>query len=162
MKIGGVFKVFKNTFQGLSTYMKKMEVISENIANAEKLPDDKGQVYHRKVVVFQGAKDRRIGFADELKLRLRTTNRKHISSPNFLGQSLKGKDKSGIQVKEVQGEKLVYDPLNPKADEDGFVRMPNVDIIDEMVDMISTMRSYEANVTVMDSAKEMAKRILRL
>jgi len=161
MDMNGVFKVFKNAFQGLSTYMKKVELISENIANAEKLPDEKGNIYHRKVVEFVDRKKSGFGFFDELKVSLKTTNTKHINRPHFLKDNVKDK-KMIFKVKEIPGEKLVYDPDNPKADENGFVRMPNVEVINEVVDMISAVRSYEANVTIMDSAKEMAKRILRL
>lgn len=70
----------------------------------------------------------------------------------------------GVQVQAIVPDtrpfKLMYDPSNPDADENGYVRMPNVDIVEEMVDMISATRSYEANVTAIDAAKNMAMRAI--
>ena len=72
------------------------------------------------------------------------------------GQPLKAK------IVEVKGEKLVYNPGHPRADENGYVRMPNVNVVEEMVDLISSSRAYEANATVLDAAKKMAKNALNI
>lgn len=68
----------------------------------------------------------------------------------------------GVQVQNIVSDprpfKVIYDPSHPDADENGYVLMPNVDVVEEMVDMVSATRSYEANVTVIDAAKNMAMR----
>ena len=61
---------------------------------------------------------------------------------------------------ELDGEKLIYDPRHPMADNDGYIRMPNVNMVEEMVDMITASRAYEANVNVMSAVKNMAKKAM--
>jgi flagellar basal-body rod protein FlgC len=72
----------------------------------------------------------------------------------------------GVRVSEIGEDqsdfKLVYDPTNPDADEEGYVEKPNVDMAQEMVDMISAYRSYEANVTAFNATKDMAVKALEI
>ena len=66
------------------------------------------------------------------------------------------------KVIEEKGEKLQFDPNHPQADENGYVKMPDINMVEEMVDLISASRTYEANVTVINAAKQMAKRALEI
>lgn len=109
-----------------------MDVIANNIANADSTRTPEGGPYRRQRVTFQSAYQQAVG------------NR---ALP------------SGVSVQAVTEDptdyRTVYDPGHPDADKNGMVRMPNVNVVEEMVDMISATRAYEANVTAMNATKTM-------
>jgi len=122
----------------------RLNTISSNIANVETTSTPEGGPYKKKSVVFQ-------------------TN--PMSFKNHLDASMKTSIK-GVKVKEIledtKDPQKVFKPDHPDADEDGYVLMPNISVLEEMVDMMSTTRSYEANTTVIKSAKRMALKALEL
>jgi flagellar basal-body rod protein FlgC len=133
---------------GLTAERLRMDVTAENLANAQTTRGANGQPYRRKEVVLQEA-------------------------PGSFGASLSkamggGESGStgGVQVAGVVQDssplKRVYDPGHPDADAQGYVSMPNVDTVTEMVDLISASRAYEANVTAMNAAKQMFSHTLEL
>ena len=134
---------------GLTAERLRMDVTAENLANAQTTRGANGQPYRRKEVVLQ-------------------------ETPGSFGASLSaamgGSDNGstgGVQVAGVVEDtttplKRVYDPGHPDADAQGYVSMPNVDTVTEMVDLISAQRAYEANVTAMQSAKQMFSKTLDL
>jgi flagellar basal-body rod protein FlgC len=134
---------------GLTAERLRMDVTAENLANAQTTRGANGQPYRRKEVVLEEA-------------------------PGSFGASLSaamgggsGSNGGGVQVAGVVEDnatplKRVYDPGHPDADAQGYVSMPNVDTVTEMVDLISAQRAYEANVTAMQSAKQMFSRTLDL
>lgn len=130
---------------GLTAQRLRMDVISENIANIDTTRTQDGTPYKRKYVVLQEQPSR---FSD------------------VLGSSLEGGTAGGVAVSEIGEDaslgELVYDPAHPDADQNGYVEMPNVDLTQEMVDMISAYRSYEANVTSFSAYKEMAVKTLEI
>ena len=165
MQSQGILAALKNTYTGVASQMKRLEVISENIANAEALPDENGQVYKRKVAVPKGsAGDGRPSFGDQMALHLRRSNDRHLA----VGGTQSGAGNTSYtsqqpyQVVEIDGERLIHDPGHPRADEKGYVRMPDVNVVEEMVDLMATSRAYEANITVMGASKAMAKRIFEI
>ncbi len=163
MKVNGVLNSLRTTLQGLSTQVRRMNVISENIANAERAPDKNGKVYQRKVLEFSGTRTSRArSFGDHMTLQMRRTNSGHILDSNMPDRlsDMRNGQRDPYKIVEQKGELLVYNTNHPQADENGYVRMPNVNMIEEMIDMISTSRTYEANVTVMDAAKQIAKRTM--
>ena len=129
----------------LTAQRLRMDVISENIANIETTRTADGTPYTRKVVVLQ---EREASFADVLK------------------NSSSGGTEGGVRVAEIAKDpspyQLVYNPSHPDADENGYVEMPNVNITQEMVDMISAYRSFEANVTAFNAYKDMAVKALEI
>lgn len=135
----------------LTTQRLRMDVISANIANAEttrgKYVDGKWQPYTRKLVEVQA--NTKSGFRQVLNQYI---NRE---------PELSGVKVSGI-VEDKSPYKKVYQPTHPDADENGFVYYPNVDILKEMVDMISATRAYEANVTALNSTKAMLMKALEI
>ncbi|KAA3648407.1 MAG: flagellar basal body rod protein FlgC [Chloroflexi bacterium] len=137
---------------GLSAQRLRLDVIANNVANAETTRTEEGGPYRRKDVVFtpQGQDQ----FLPGLVKARRTEN----ASPNAL------LDVGGVRVSEVitDDEELpkVYDPSHPDADEEGFVTYPNVNIVVEMTNMLSATRSYEANLSIIEAAKSMALRAL--
>lgn len=132
---------------GLTAQRLRMDIISQNIANINTTRTENGQPYRRKTVLFE-ERNSSSSFGSILK--------------NNMDQ-LNG---SGVRVSRIVEDnsefKVVYDPEHPDADENGYVRMPNVNIIEEMVNMISANRSYEANVTAMNTNKNMALKALEI
>jgi flagellar basal-body rod protein FlgC len=131
---------------GLTAERLRMDVTAENLANAQTTRGTDGQPYRRKEVILQ-------------------------ETPGSFGATLSkamgGTQGGGVQVAGVVQDtatplKRVYDPGHPDADAQGYVAMPNVDTVTEMVDLISASRAYEANVTAMQAAKQMFSRTLEL
>jgi len=130
----------------LSAQRKRMETISSNLANIETTRTPEGGPYRRKDVVIT-AMPLENEFGSVLK--------------NEFGGNVK--QAMVTEVVEDQTEpKLVYNPKHPDANEAGYVSMPNIDLMSEMVDMMSATRSFEANVTAINAAKSMALRAIDL
>ncbi len=128
------------TASALTAQRLRMDVVAENVANINTTRTANGQPYRRRYVVFQ--------------------QKEETPFSAQLNNSLSGTAGSGVRVTEIADDpsefKLDYNPTHPDADEFGYVRMPNVELAREMVDMMSATRSYEANITVMNSTKSMA------
>ena len=132
---------------GLTAQRMRMDVISENIANIDTTRTDSGEPYRRKYVVL-GAGEQNESFASYLD---GTPDDRRIGGVHV---SQIGEDQSDFR--------LEYDPTNADANDDGYVLKPNVDLSQEMVDMISAYRSYEANVTAFNASKDMAVKALEI
>ncbi len=134
---------------GLTAERLRLDVISNNIANANTTRTENGQPFRRQEVVF-GARESS-PFAQALE-------NARCGTKTCAGG--KGVNVIAIQPDTNHDFKMVYEPGHPDADARGFVRMPNVEPITEMVDMISATRAYEAGVTAINSAKQMQQRAL--
>jgi len=139
------------TGDALSAQRVRTDIIAQNIANAQTTRDVNGQPYQRKVVSFetvltQASKDLRASGGD---------------AGNDAQMNIKTVRVSGISNDTSEGER-VYNPSHPHADKEGFVAMPNVQVAQEMVDLISSSRAYEANLTVARNSKLMAEAALRM
>ncbi len=161
MKVSGVFTALRTNLSGLSTQMKRLEAISENVANAETAPDANGNVYKRKIVDQRPLPDVNDSFGGKMALSLKRTDGQHFRTADEERGVIDTKA-DNIKVLELDQEKLVFDPTHPRADKNGYVRMPDINVVGEMVDLISASRAYEANVTVMDAGKQMAKNTLKI
>ena len=135
---------------GLTAERMRMDVTSENLANAETTQGPNGQPYQRQEVVLQQVGGN--SFTSQLS--------------SAMGQPQSGATAGGVEVAGIVNDptpdQLVYDPGNPDADNKGYVKMPNVNSVTEMVDMIDESRSYEANVTAMNTSKDMYQKTLDL
>ena len=134
---------------GLDAQRIRMNTIAMNLANIHTTKTETGQPYRRKVPIF-------------------TTTPYYGQDASFrsqLGGSLKGR-LDGVQVTDIVEDpsdfQVVYDPSHPDADGQGYVRLPNVNLMIEMVQMLTAKRSYEANVTALNAAKNMALKSLEL
>ena len=143
----GLFDAINISGSGLSAERLRMDVTAENLANAQSTRGPDGQPYRRKEVVLQQAEG---GFESALRT---------ASAGNAPGA--RGVEVAGI-VEDQTPNRQVYDPGHPDANPQGYVEMPNVDSVTEMVDLISASRAYEANVTAMQTAKSMFARTLDL
>lgn len=124
---------------GLSAQRKRMDTISENIANSNTTRTEDGGPYKKKKVIVKENKD----FASVLNDKM-----------------------SGVKVDSIYEDgsavKREYDPSHPDADEEGYVLKPDINVVEEMTNMISTSRSYEANVTAMNAVKSMAMKAINI
>jgi len=164
--MAGILSAIKISSQGLSVQRAKMNTTAENIANAETTKTKEGGPYRRKRIVVEETNEP-TSFNTAMKRagqRLSRTNSKHIS-----GHSLKTTnsiDIPNVTNKEIvdpaSNYRLVHDPSHPDADEQGYVKMPDVEIVNEMVDMMAASRAYEANTVAISTAKQMAQDALEI
>ena len=126
----------------------RMDVVAENVANIQTTRTANGEPYRRRYVVFQQIDDKDRSFASFFN------KANQVSPGGGVRVAAIGEDQSPF--------KLDYNPNHPDADENGYVRMPNVDVVQEMVDMMSAYRAYEANVTALNTFKDMALKTLEL
>lgn len=165
MKIGDFFSGLDISAMGLTAQRKRMNAIAENVANAETTRTQDGGPYRRKIVMLHAQAVR--SFSKILRstgLQLSTTEPGHITDVEMESGN-QDSVTDGVSAAETVDNtpfKKVYDPGNPDANQEGYVEMPNVNVVNEMVDMISASRSYEANVTAVDAAKTMAKDALEI
>lgn len=131
----------QNTSAALDAEQTRLDVISQNIANANTTHGPDGKPYQRKVVVFESALQQAIN---------------SDGSPSM----------APLQVAKIENDNKppvqIYDPGNPDADSRGLVSMPNIDIQEEMADLISASRTYEANLAVAKNAHSMAMETLAI
>ncbi len=162
--MSGILNAIKVSAAGLSVQRAKMNAVAENIANAETTKTKAGGPYRRQSVVVSESREK-LKFSTLMQKagsKLRRTNSKHMTG---VGQTASGSmEVSRAQWKtERAGKdafKLVYEPNHPHADENGYVKMPDVEIITEMVDMMAASRAYEANTVAISAAKNMASEAL--
>ncbi len=131
----GLFNTMRISASGLSAERLRMDTITSNMTNATTTRGEDGKPYIRKIAVFQENLDKEKGL-------------------------------NGVKAVEIVEDesplKNVYDPTHPDADENGYVTMPNVNLLNEMADMISASRSYEANVDTLNATKSMFTKTLEL
>ncbi|WP_416347572.1 flagellar basal body rod protein FlgC [Acerihabitans sp. TG2] len=127
--------IFAISGSALTAQSQRMNVAASNLANADSVTGPDGQPYRAKEVVFQ------------------------VAAPA-------GQEIGGVQVSDVvessAPDKLIYQPGNPLADPQGYVRMPNVNVVEEMVNSMSASRSYQANIDVLNTAKVLMQKTLTL
>lgn len=144
----GYFGALDIGASALTAQRLRMDTISQNIANANTTRTEDGTPYRRRLVVFQ-ERSQGVPFSEYLSAS---------SRERYVGKGVK----VAAVVEDDSDFKRVYDPGHPDADEEGYVAMPNVDIITEMVNMISATRAYEANVTSINTTKSMAMKALEI
>ena len=144
----GMFTAFDISASGLTAQRYRMDIISENVANANTTRTEDGTPYVRKVVTFE-EKEGQTTFSRVL----------NSSIDNYSGKGVKI---SGVYEDTVTEMNMVYDPSHPDADENGYVTYPNVNTITEMTNLIDATRSYEANSTAFTASKSMALKGLEL
>jgi len=148
----GLFDAIDVAGTGLSAERLRMDVTAGNLANAQTTQGANGQPYRRREVVLQEAQADGQSFGAMLDTAVAGGS---SSSP------ANGVQVAGI-VEDQTPPRRVYDPGHPDADAQGYVSLPNVNPVTEMVDLISASRSYEANVTSMQTAKTLFSKTLEL
>ncbi len=140
-----MFSAIDAAGSGLTAERLRLDVISNNIANANTTRTAGGGAYRRQMVVFAPRTEQ-------------ASFRQVLSGQLSVGE--------GVRVVGVRQDeaplRMVYDPQHPDANTDGYVEMPNIHIVSEMVDMITATRAYEANAAVVNAAKSMATKALEI
>jgi flagellar basal-body rod protein FlgC len=130
-----LFNIFNVAGSAMSAQSQRLNTVASNIANADSATSSTGEAYRAKQVVFSAV-------------------------------PLAGPQANGVRVAQVVEDasppKMVYDPQHPLADGEGYVAMPNVNVVDEMVNMISASRSYQTNVETMNAAKTLLQKTLAI
>lgn len=166
MGIRKILSAFDISAMGMRVQRKKMDAIASNLANLETTRTESGEPYRRKVVtVEQGDKARTFRqVLSRANAKLHITNPKHMQGVHEIGTYEDAGAPVEARVEEVQNNafRTVYDPEHPDSDAEGYVRVPNVNLVGEMVDMIVASRAYEANATVLEANKSMAKKALEI
>ena len=129
-----LFNIFNVSGSAMSAQAQRLNTVASNLANADSATSASGEAYRAKQVVFEAVPLAAGGTAVKVQ--------KVIEDPSPM--------------------KLVYDPKNPLADEKGYVTMPNVNTVDEMVNMLSASRSYQTNVETMNAAKSLLLKTLTI
>ncbi|MGW8393959.1 flagellar basal body rod protein FlgC [Pseudoduganella sp. HUAS MS19] len=130
-----LFSIFNVSGSAMSAQAQRLNVVASNLANADSATSASGEAYRAKQVVFEATPSAN-GAATSVKVS------QVVEDPSPLKQ--------------------VYDPKHPLADEKGYVTMPNVNVVDEMVNMLSASRSYQTNVETMNAAKTMLLKTLTI
>ncbi len=132
-----LFRAFEISASGMYAQRIRMNTIASNLANYESYKQT-GEPFRKLEVVFQAVYNPERVKKGEIPVTV-------------------------TQIRESDAPfKIIFDPSNPRADEQGFVRLPNVDLVKEMADMISAVRSYEANLNAFNLTKDMADRVIEL
>ena len=138
-----VFSAMETLASGLTAERVRMNITASNLANSQTTRTESGEAYRRRDVVLEAINLQDGGFASALE-----------------------REVSGVQVAKIVEDddpfRRVYDPSHPDAAEDGYVNMPNVNMVEEMVGMVMASRAYEAGVTAMQSVRDMASKALTL
>lgn len=133
--MGNIFNVFGIAGSALTAQSVRLNTTSSNLANADSVVSADGKPYRAKQVIFAT-------------------------------QPVAGPDAQGVRVTQVVESaapmRTVFDPANPAADDKGYVQMPNVNVVEEMVNMISASRSYQTNAEMMNTAKNLMLKTLSI
>ncbi len=141
------FNSFNVSATGLTAERLRMDVISKNIANTNTTRTSAGTPYRRQIPIFK---------------ELESASFKDVFD-QAMGDKSAGQGVEVVAIKEDMSDfKREYNPSHPDADEDGYVLLPNVDVVTEMINLISASRAYEANVTVINGTKSMAMKALSI
>jgi len=149
-----IFHSMNTTASALTSQRLRMDVISSNIANVDttraKQVDGEWEPYRKKSVTL---KEQQGQFSNFLSMAI--------------GKTEKDGAGNGVKVSSIKEDtetpfKLMYDPSHPDANAEGYVQMSNVDVLKEMVDLISASRSYEANITAFNANKNMLTKALEI
>jgi flagellar basal-body rod protein FlgC len=132
-----MFNVFSIAGSALTAQSLRLNTTASNMANADSVIGEDGQPYRAKQVVFAA---RQVGGNSPASVGVKVTQVVESAAPM----------------------RMVYEPSNPAADENGYVQMPNVNVVEEMVNMISASRSYQNNAEVMNTARTLLQRTLQI
>ena len=168
MPMVGLFSALNISATGLRAQRVRQNVIASNLANAETTRTEEGGPYRKQSVVLTADPtevDQRFIFGPE-KMPGMTSDNKHMRIPDPEFPIDEERIGSGVTVDAIVQDdsppRLVHDPSHPDANEEGYVAMPNVNVVEEMVAMITATRSYEASVTAMNATKSMLMKALEI
>jgi flagellar basal-body rod protein FlgC len=146
----GMYSSIEVSASGLSAERLAMDVIANNLANVNTTRTPEGGAFKRQLVIFAQKQTETAG-----------TSLNPLDTENDPGKSRDGVEAVGI-MSDPGPDRMVYDPTHPDADAAGYVHMPNIDVVKEMVDMIAASRAYQANVTAITESRNMGNAAMNL
>lgn len=166
------FNVFDISASGMYAQRTKMDVIASNVANINttRNPDGTKGVYAKKEVSFQAIYDSKnqsaIDFPNGRYTPYYNQPKDNVFLKGGITYSAENSISSGVEVAQISESKepykIIYDPSHPDSDADGYVKLPNINIVEEMVQMVSASKAYEANAAAVDAAKSMISSALKI
>jgi flagellar basal-body rod protein FlgC len=170
METGNLFRAFDVSAAGLAAQRARLNVISSNIANAQTTRTEEGGPYRRQVVTVEAAGasqsdlfERLLEAQQSIALDPATTSPRHLSDADLVRfEDPRPGLRYSVGTDEKTPTRFEYDPGHPDANAEGYVEYPNVEVIQEMVDLMAASRAYEANVTVLNSTKSMLRKALEI
>lgn len=140
----GAFDIFKISASGMKAQRTRMDIVASNLANVQTTSTDEGGPYKKKDVVFKAI---------------------DVSDDKTFGGAL-SKKVEGVRVETIKESdnafQKIFNPSHPDANSEGYVTLPNVNLMEEMTDMTAATRAYEANVNVLSTTKDMFLKTLDL
>ena len=152
-----IFSTLNVAAQGMSVQRQRLSAVANNIANANTTRGLDGHPYKREVVISQS--NHRTKFATELtdQINLKRTSLNHAPNTRLKPTELEKNSVVAVTTQDGKPPRLVHDPGHPDADAEGYVHYPDINIVTEMVDMITAQRSFEANTQMVSTAKNLAR-----
>ncbi len=167
MSINSMFSGLHISASGMKAQRIRQNVITSNLANAETTRTAEGGAYRREFAVFAadqaysietGSQETGLGGVSTQSGHMKISDTRSVLNELGMGR--------GVKVTEIRKEmgplKTVYNPSHPDANEEGFVEMPNVNMVEEMAEMIAATRAYEANATAFNATKSMLNEALNI
>jgi flagellar basal-body rod protein FlgC len=148
----GMYDSIEVSASGLSAERLAMDVIANNLANVNTTRTPEGGAFKRQLVVFAQKQE------VDPNASMNPIDQSDAADP---GKSRDGVEAVGI-ISDPGPDRMVYDPTHPDADANGYVHMPNIDVVKEMVDMMAASRAYQANVTAIQESRSMGSSVLGL
>lgn len=151
-----IFSSFAISGQGLSVQRMRLSSTANNIANANTTKGPDGQPYQRQVTIVRHIPGSPFEKALESQIELSRSSKDHAPNGDLGDYPPDYSVLKSVVARDNSQPRLVYDPSHPDADTNGYVKMPNVNVVTEMVEMISAQRAFEAGTQVIQSAKMIA------
>jgi flagellar basal-body rod protein FlgC len=146
----GMYDSIEVSASGLSAERLAMDVIANNLANVNTTRTPEGGAFKRQLVIFAQKQEQSAN-----------SSMNPLDTEDDPGKSRDGVAAVGI-MSDPGPDRMVYDPTHPDADANGYVHMPNIDVVKEMVDMIAASRAYQANVTAIQESRSMGNAAMNL
>ncbi|MGM0462576.1 MAG: flagellar basal body rod protein FlgC [Fibrobacterota bacterium] len=167
MEMGGMFSGLRISAAGMRAQRVRQNTITANLANAETTRTPEGGPYKRSFPVLEAQGESQLReYTKNNRIGGVRTHDRHYPIRDYKESLDDLKTGMGVHVAEIRKDsrppEMVHKPSHPDADENGYVAMPNINVVEEMADMISASRAYEANVTAFNSTKDMLTQALNL
>jgi len=157
-----IFSTFSVSSQGMSVQRQRLSAVAKNIANANSTRGADGKAYKREIITVKAIPQNKFNSNLNEQISLMQTDGQNISAAKINNYQKEGQTLETSTVQDTTLPRLVYDPSHPDANSDGYVEMPNVNVVTEMVEMISAQRAFEANAGVVESVKNVARYSLEI
>jgi flagellar basal-body rod protein FlgC len=152
-----IFSTLNIAGQGMTIQRKRLTAVANNIANVNTTVGVDGAPYQRELVLSRSNQKKNFTAELDSQITLARTNTSHSSNGYIPLTDMEKNAVNGEIVKDGRPARPVYDPGHPDADAEGYVHYPDINVVTEMVDMITAQRGFEANTQMINTAKNIAR-----